>query len=64
MKNPFKEYVPICARSHTCVCGKPAVRKIEEVIFTDDPMIHRHPYTSYICLDCFCHIMGLNQGNS
>jgi hypothetical protein len=30
-------------------CGKPAVMKVGEEIFDDDPFPHRHNLTAYIC---------------
>jgi hypothetical protein len=41
------------------VCGADAQRKVEEVIFDDDPMPHRHNYTAYLCLEHFNAIMGI-----
>ncbi|MHC2399163.1 hypothetical protein ACVMGC_003707 [Bradyrhizobium barranii subsp. barranii] len=41
-----------------CFCGKPAARKVEEVIFADDSQPIRHPLTSYVCDEHFREIMG------
>jgi len=41
-----------------CKCGQPAAAKVEEVIFDDDPVRHRHPLTTYLCSDCFSLLMG------
>lgn len=41
-----------------CWCGAPAEHKVEEVVFEDDPLPHRHPYTSYVCHRHFQWIMG------
>jgi len=64
---PADEQVKMCAASRKCQCGAQATRKIEEVLthhkeFNDDGSptweLNRHPYTSYICEDCFAAIMG------
>jgi len=61
------EQLKRCAASYTCQCGAQATRKIEEVLthhkeFNEDGSptweLNRHPYTSYICDDCFAAIMG------
>lgn len=41
-----------------CTCGRPAVRKVEEAIMSDDPHRNRHPYTAYVCADHYAYIMG------
>ena len=46
-------YGEVCS----CGFGLPAVKKIEEVIFEDDPLPSRHPYTQYVCQNCFEDIM-------
>jgi 8-oxo-dGTP diphosphatase len=48
---------PKCCVNEKCHCGKQAERKIEEVIFDDDPLPYRHPLTQYVCLDCFHKVM-------
>lgn len=54
-----------------CICGKPAVAKVEETIFDDDWSVRddgpngnlprgtrgRHPLTSYLCEDHFALVM-------
>jgi len=44
------------------ICGmcysQVATKKIEEVIFNDDPMRNRHPHTQHICTDCFRIVMN------
>lgn len=41
-----------------CWCGEPATHKVEETIFHDDPLPHRHPLTSYVCHWHFVQMMG------
>jgi hypothetical protein len=38
-----------------CRCGKPAVRKIEEVIFDNEDS--RHPLTQYVCQEHFNEVL-------
>lgn len=53
-------FIPASARQEFCsICGTPAQRKVEEVVFEDDPMPHRHPYTAYLCLHHFNEVMRL-----
>lgn len=47
------DYIPASAQGEKCRCGAAAARKVEEVIFSDDPHPIRHPFTTYICLECF-----------
>jgi hypothetical protein len=53
-KMPFRSMYTI---GETCPCGQEAYHKISEIIFDDDPLPHRHPYTMYVCDDCFQKIM-------
>lgn len=53
-----KHFVSGCCQGEKCFCGKDATHKIEETIFNDDPIQMRHPFTSYICCDCFRKIFG------
>ena len=39
-------------------CGRPAAHKVEEVIFSDDPMQPRHPLTAYLCEAHYDAVMG------
>lgn len=60
----FPEFGSILHLSHTVkgerctMCNQPAAKKVEEVIFDDDPVPVRHPWTSYLCLLCFGRVMG------
>jgi uncharacterized protein YuzE len=55
-------FTPASARGEKCrMCGQPAQRKVEEVIFSDDPMEMRHPYTAYVCLEHFNEIMEIGD---
>ena len=47
-------------RDEVCgACGEAAAyHKIEEVVFDDDPNPGRHPFTRYLCNDCFFDAMG------
>ena len=57
MSNSF---VSGCCKGELCtVCKKPASKKVEEVIFEDDPEQMRHPYTAYLCLAHFNQIMNI-----
>jgi len=51
-------FVSACCEGEHCYCGKPAEHKVEEVIFDDDPIQSRHPFTTYICHRHFVQIMG------
>ena len=53
-----KLFVSICCEDEICYCGSPAEHKVEEVIFHDDPLQHRHPLTRYVCHRHFRGIMG------
>ena len=57
-----EEFISGCCRGEFCRCGEPAVRKVEEVIFDDDPEQIRHPYVAYVCIKHFNLIMGLEPG--
>lgn len=55
-----EDFTPACAGGEVCrICGIPAQRKVEEVIFDDDPMPNRHNYSAYVCLEHFNAIMGI-----
>lgn len=47
-------------RGETCgKCGEAeAYHKVGEIIFDDDPNKKRHPFTQYLCNDCFFEVMG------
>jgi hypothetical protein len=48
-----------CCIGENCrICGRPAAHKVEEVIFDDDPDVHRHPFTAYLCCRHFAAVMG------
>lgn len=52
-------YVCKCCRGEKCrMCGEPAVKKVDEVIFPDDPYQNRHELTAYLCMGCFKKVMG------
>ncbi len=51
-------FVSGCCEGEKCFCGAPAAHKIEETIFHDDPVPHRHPLTAYICHEHFRMVMG------
>lgn len=51
-------FVSMCCEGEKCFCGLPAEHKVEETIFDDDPVKHRHPLTSYICHKHFREVMG------
>jgi hypothetical protein len=42
--------------------SEPAEHKVEETIFYDDPLPHRHPLTSYVCHAHFVWLMGPAAG--
>lgn len=48
-----EEFVSKFCQGEKCYCGKAAVKKIEEVIFEDDPKSLRHPFTQYVCQEHF-----------
>lgn len=52
---------PMSCVGEFCYCGNMAFHKIEEVIFHDDPCQNRHPFTAYLCDDCFKEIMGIDN---
>ena len=54
----IQRFVSGCCEGERCRCGNAAEHKVEEVIFYDDPMPHRHPLTSYICHQHFVELMG------
>jgi len=54
----MKPFISACCGGEICQCGKFAEHKVEEVIFDDDPNQNRHPFTAYICHDCFAKLMG------
>lgn len=51
-------FVSACCEGERCHCGAPAEHKVEETIFSDDPVMSRHPLTAYICHRHFREIMG------
>lgn len=51
------EFVSDACRGEKCWCGIAAVAKVEEVIFFDDPVQHRHPRTCYVCEAHFMQMM-------
>lgn len=51
------EFVSGCCEGEHCYCGMPATRKVEEVVFHDDPYPFRHPKTTYLCQEHFDIIM-------
>lgn len=52
-------FVSACCQGERCrACGNPAEHKVEETIFSDDPVPNRHPLTAYICHRHFREIMG------
>lgn len=56
-----KPFVSGCCEGQRCSfegCGAPAEHKVEEAIFYDDPIQHRHELTAYICHAHFRQIMG------
>jgi len=55
MTTPF---VSSACGGERCFCGVPAEHKVEETIFSDDPIPDRHPLTSYVCHRHFVEIMG------
>jgi len=50
-------FVSASCEGEKCRCGKPAVKKIEEVIMWDDPNKMRHPFTQYVCKEHFDEVM-------
>lgn len=58
LKRTFsQEFRPASSRGEVCPCGAEAWRKVEEVIFDDDPDQCRHSLVQYLCLDCFNRLM-------
>ena len=55
-------FVSECCEGARCMCGQPAVRKIAEVVFHDDPLPGRHELTAYVCADHFIMVMGKRTG--
>ncbi len=56
-----RPFVSRCCEGELCSfegCSAPAEHKVEETIFDDDPLPHRHELTAYICHDHFRQIMG------
>lgn len=51
-------FVSACCSGERCYCGDPAEHRVEETIFSDDPIQARHPLTAYICHKHFREIMG------
>lgn len=54
----MKPFVSECCEGELCFCGKPAMRKVGETIFDDDPHPIRHELTAYVCGEHFAQIMG------
>lgn len=53
-----EQYRPASSVGERCrLCGADASRKVEEVLFDDDPQPIRHPLTAYLCLGCFAGVM-------
>lgn len=52
------EFLPASCRGERCRCGSPAVAKVEEHVFDDDPAPYRHPLTAYLCREHFVDVMG------
>lgn len=49
----------LSCEGETCsICNEPAGAKVEEHIFSDDPIAVRHPLTAYVCMNHFRNIMG------
>ena len=55
-----EDFISGCCEGEKCYCGRPATRKVEEVIFRDDPYPFRHPKTTYLCQKHFDRIMGIH----
>lgn len=56
-----KPFVSVSCHGEHCSfegCSASAEHKIEETIFADDPLQHRHELTAYVCHDHFKAIMG------
>lgn len=53
-------YVPQRMKGEKCRMCKEAEpeRKVEEVVFREDPTFPRHPYAANVCINCFKAIMG------
>ena len=51
-------FVSGCCEGEKCHCGADASHKVEETIFHDDPIPHRHPLTTYLCHAHFVQAMG------
>lgn len=51
-------YIPASCEGEVCFCGKPAIRKLGEEIFSDDPIPNRHNLTSYVCGEHFAMVLG------
>jgi hypothetical protein len=47
-----------CGGERCSVCGRAATHKLEETIFHDDPMPHRHPLVAYVCCIHFREAVG------
>lgn len=52
-----RQFVSDACAGEKCWCGQRAVRKVEEVIFFDDPLPHRRPFAAYICREHFDQMM-------
>lgn len=57
-------FISEACEGETCFCGAPAMRKVGETIFDDDPQPIRHELTAYLCGEHFAQIMGPAGGRS
>ncbi|WP_439398793.1 hypothetical protein ACRQ5Q_15385 [Bradyrhizobium sp. PMVTL-01] len=51
-------FVSGSCRGEKCFCGADSEHKVEETIFHDDPLPHRHGLTAYLCHEHFRMVMG------
>lgn len=58
LENLSTQIPPTCRGEKCSMCGAQAYHKVEEEIMPSDPVPFRHPYTAYVCHDCFRKIMG------
>ena len=52
-------YTPKPCENEKCFCGKPAYRKVSEIIFDDDPLPETRQSSSYVCTKHWKMIMVL-----
>ena len=63
-QSSIPDHWPLHWRSQSCedeicaLCGDDAMAKVEEVVFSDDPLCRRHPLTAYLCEAHFRKLMG------